>query len=110
MVRIFTSLAIVNSVALVATFLVGMIAFLSHAPGQPSDGSLRQVHIYLGLLTALLTLLVHCLIFTYLLGTGRWVKEVGLAYALPDEVLPRLTRELKRVTFPPALIAMLVTI
>jgi hypothetical protein len=38
------------------------------------------------------------------------VKEVGLAYDLPDAPLPKLTRELKRRTFPPALIAMLVTI
>jgi hypothetical protein len=53
---------------------------------------------------------VHCLIFTYFLGTGRWVKEVALAYQLPDEPWPKLTRALKRWTFPPALIAMLVTI
>ena len=46
--------------------------------------------------------------YTYFLGTGRWVKEVGLAYELPDDPLPRLTRELKRRTFPPALFAMLV--
>jgi hypothetical protein len=58
----------------------------------------------------LLTLFVHCLIFTYFLGTGRWVKEVALAYGLPDALLPRWTRQLKRGTFPPALCAMLVTI
>ena len=43
----------------------------------------------------------------YFLGTGRWVKEVGLAYQLPDDPHPRTTRELKRQTFPPALFAML---
>jgi hypothetical protein len=56
------------------------------------------------------TLLVHCLIFTYFLGTGRWVKEVKLAYDLPDAPLPRLTRDLKRTVFPPALFAMLIAI
>jgi len=35
---------------------------------------------------------------------------VALAYHLPDVPLPRLTRELKRRTFPPALAAMLVVI
>src|SRR5262249_34730031 len=69
-----------------------------------------HVHFILGLSGAILTLLVHCLIFTYFLGTGRWVKEVGIAYYLPDAPLPRLTRTLKRQTFPPALAAMLVTI
>src|SRR5207237_8547415 len=64
-------------------------------------------HFLIRLTAAMLTLLVHCLIFTYFLGTGRWVKEVKLAYDLPDAPLPRLTRELKRRVFPPALFAML---
>src|SRR5262249_17971029 len=44
------------------------------------------------------------------LGTGRFVKEVAIAYSLPDAPLPRRTRELKRRTFPLALLAMLVPI
>jgi hypothetical protein len=78
--------------------------------GAVSGAQVYLLHFVLGLSAAILTLLVHCLIFTYFLGTGRWVKEVGLAYRLPDEPLPKLTRELKRWTFPPALAAMLVTI
>jgi hypothetical protein len=35
---------------------------------------------------------------------------VGLAYELPDDPWPKLTRDLKRATFPPALFAMLITI
>src|SRR5258708_27603731 len=58
----------------------------------------------------MLTWFVHCLIFTYFLGTGRWVKEVKLAYNLPDQPLAKLTRELKRRGFPPALFAMLAAI
>src|SRR5262249_17977597 len=46
----------------------------------------------------------------YFLGTGRWVKEVAIAYQIPDQPLPKLTRELKRKTFPPALFAMLIVI
>ena len=38
------------------------------------------------------------------------MKEVALAYGLPNAPLPKLTRELKRRTFPPALFAMLVPI
>jgi hypothetical protein len=38
------------------------------------------------------------------------VKEVSLAYKLPDVPLPRLTRNLKRRTFPPALLAMLIPV
>lgn len=109
MTRIFTTLAVLNMLGLLASFLIGLLSRLQdgvHHPEDPTYG----IHFLLGLIVALLTLLVHCLIFTYFLGTGRWVKEVGLAYQLADEVLPRRTRELKRGTFPPALLAMLVTI
>jgi hypothetical protein len=69
-----------------------------------------MVHFLVGLFTGVAVLLVHCLIFTYFLGTGRWVREVSLVYQLPDEPLYKTTRELKRSTFPPALFAMLATI
>src|SRR5208283_4662333 len=109
MTRIFTFLASINAVALVLTYALGFMSQLRGAATNQDDPT-YLIHIVLGLCTALLTLLVHCLIFTYFLGTGRWVKEVGLAYQLPDEPLPKLTRELKRWTFPPALFAMLITI
>ena len=109
MKRIFITLAAVDGLALLASFATGLISKLSDGLSHP-ENSLYLMHFTLGLLTAVGTLFVHCLIFTYFLGTGRWVKEVGLAYHLPDEPLPRLTRELKRQTFPPALFAMLFTI
>jgi hypothetical protein len=102
MTRIFTTLAATDFLALIVTSAFGAAARYLETT--------YLVHFVLGLFTAILTLLVHCIIFTYFLGTGRWVKEVGLAYKLPDEPLPRLTRELKRRTFPPALAAMLITI
>ncbi len=109
MTRIFTTLATLDALALVATFLVGLLSRWRGSVHHPEDPT-YLVHFTLGLFTAIGTLLVHCIIFTYFLGTGRWVKEVKLAYRLPDEPLPRLTRELKRQTFPPALAAMLITI
>jgi hypothetical protein len=103
MTRIFTTLAATNALALLVTFAFGCLSkFLDH--------DLYLIHFNLGLFTAIGTLLVHCLIFTYFLGTGRWVKEVALAYGMPDRPWPKLTRELKRQTFPPALFAMLITI
>jgi hypothetical protein len=109
MTRIFLTLASVNALGLLATFVVGLLSMLRGGVEDPLDPT-YQIHFLLGLFTAIGTLLVHCIIFTYFLGTGRWVKEVGLAYALPDAPYPKLTRELKRATFPPALFAMLVTI
>jgi hypothetical protein len=109
MVPILARLAACNGLALVVTFLVGALSFLRGSRGQADDPT-YLLHIYLGLFSILSTLAVHCLIFIYFLGTGRWVKEVALAYRLPDDPLPRLTRDLKRRTFPVALLAMLVPI
>jgi len=105
MKRIFLNLAILDFLALIACFVWGFIF----------DPSIREdlnymVHFHLGLWSAIANLGVHCLIFIYFLGTGRWVKEVALAYELPDVPFPRLTRDLKRRTFPPALFAMLLPI
>ncbi|HEY7426332.1 MAG TPA: hypothetical protein VH682_19020 [Gemmataceae bacterium] len=109
MSRILARLAAFNFFVLLLTFAVG---WLSRWRGSLTNGddSTYMIHVYLGLLAVILTLGVHCLIFIYFLGTGRWVKEVALAYRLPDAPLPRLTRDLKRRTFPVALAAMLVPI
>ncbi len=95
--------------ALLTTFGVG---FASQATGglRNAEGSIYLLHFTLGLFSVLFAIGVHCLIFIYFLGTGRWVKEVTLAYGLPDEPLHKQTRELKRRTFPPALFAMLIAI
>ena len=108
MTRIFLTLAAFIILAMTATIIVGFLSFSLDVSDAKKDTFL--VHFNLGLVTVLGILLVHCIIFTYFLGTGRWVKEVGLAYELPDQNLPRLTRELKRGTFPPALFAMLTAI
>jgi hypothetical protein len=109
MSRIFTTLASLNALGLGATFVLGIISQLRGAAYQPG-GSIYLAHFNFGLFSAVGTLFVHCIIFTYFLGTGRWVKEVGLAYRLPDDPWPLLTRQLKRGTFPVALAAMLTTI
>lgn len=104
----FTALAAALTLGLLASIGVGFWSFFLTDPVAKKDVFI--VHFFLGLCTALGALLVHCIIFTYFLGTGRWVKEVGLAYGLPDQHQPRQTRELKRATFPPALFAMLTAI
>ena len=109
MARILARLAAFDLLALTAAFAVGVVSFLRGSRGQADDPT-YLLHVYLGLIAAIATLGVHCLVFIYFLGTGRWVKEVALAYRLPDAPLPRLTRDLKRRTFPPALLAMLVPI
>jgi len=108
MAQTFRSLAFLLTLAILLTMGVGFWSFFTE--GRSADKDLFIVHFVLGLSTALGCLLVHCLIFIYFLGTGRWVKEVAIAYKMPDEPWPKLTRELKRGTFPPALFSMLIAI
>jgi hypothetical protein len=108
MKRIFPILATLNAVALVVAFGIGLWSWLGGSLGK--DDGRYVMHFYCGLFGVILNLAVHSIVFIYFLGTGRWVKEVALAYALPDAPLPRLTRDLKRRTFPPALFAMLIPI
>ena len=103
MTRIFTTLASVNILAFVAAFGSGVLS-------APGDDSAYVVHFILGMAAVLLNLLVHCLIITYLLGTGRLIKEVTIAYGLPDDRWARPTRDLKRSNTPKAILAMLTSI
>jgi hypothetical protein len=110
MTRILVNLTALNLVALTATFGIGWLSFLSGGRANEADPT-YTLHIYLALISVTTTLGLHCLVFIYFLGTGRWVKEVSLAYGLTDyHPLPTLTRELKRRAFPAALFAMLVPI
>ncbi len=115
MTRIFVTMAGINRLALLVSFGLGAPYLLERLSGEAAplpyqpQGTV-SVHFIVGLFAVVFTLLVHCLIFTYFLGTGRWVKEVARAYGLPDQALPKQTRELKRVAFPPALFAMLTAI
>jgi hypothetical protein len=109
MTRIFATLATINIVAFVAAFGTGVASSLQHDSPQ-IDSSSYVVHFVLGLVAVLFNLMVHCLVLTYFLGTGRLVKEVTLAYQLPDERWARPTRDLKRKNTPGAILAMLLSI
>ncbi|MFO0866493.1 MAG: hypothetical protein U0744_17915 [Gemmataceae bacterium] len=109
MTRTFVALASLVMLLMIAAIGVGTWSFVLKLQGQRDD-NLFIIHFWLGLGTALAVLLVHCIIFTYFLGTGRWVKEVSIAYRLPDDPFYKETRTLKRKTFPPALFSMLIAI
>src|SRR5262249_15392728 len=102
-------LTAVNLMTLSAAFIVGWVSFFRQSLVTEGDDT-YMLHFVLGLAAGTTALFVHCIVFIYFLGTGRWVKEVAIAYGIPDQPLPKLTRELKRKAFPPALFAMLVPI
>jgi hypothetical protein len=93
--RIFLGLAITNGTMLLASFVFGFVAGGEIRPAH----YWRDVHFLLGLLTGVLTLMVHSIVFTYFLGTGKWVKEVVRVYQLPEWVSGQADRN-KRRAFP----------
>lgn len=107
---IFLGLACLNAVALFVTFSLGFFTEAGPALGpNTSLNHAHDVHFLAGLITAVFTLLVHSLAFTYFLGTGRWVQEVVGAYRLPGSMFER-SRSLKSRTFPFILGSMLLVI
>ena len=67
------------------------------------------VHVLLGVLAALSTVLVNSISVTYFIGTSRWCKEVTEAYHLAPELAQRSAR-LKRRSFVWALLGMLAAV
>ena len=65
-----------------------------------------QPHIWLGVASALVAVLVNCISVTYFIGTSRWCREVVEAYGL-DWELAESSRRLKRRSFPFAMLGML---
>jgi hypothetical protein len=84
MPRIFLTLAILS------TLLIGAALALGLGIGDPTVRTAEvQQRVSYHLLTALAALvfasLVHALVLTYFMGTGRWMEETCQAYALPDD-------------------------
>lgn len=86
MTRIFTVLAILSTLLLLVAFLLGLDI------GDPAVATrAAQQAVSRHFLTALAALvfaaLVHAIVLTYFMGTGRWMEETGRAYRLPDRWL-----------------------
>jgi hypothetical protein len=78
--RIFLTLAACSNLSLAITYILGWTVLdpqLPQARGLPLG-----VHMLSGLGALLLTLLVHAIVLTYFMGTGRWIEETSQAYRL----------------------------
>ncbi len=67
------------------------------------------IHIWLGIVAAMVNLLVHSISITYFIGTSRWCSEVVDAYELDPDLAAQSLR-LKRRSFPWALVGILTTL
>ena len=83
--RIFLTLASLSTLLLVAAFVLGMNI---DDPASATDASLASVRVHFlaavgGLMFAAL---VHAIVLTYFMGTGRWIEETGHVYPLPARI------------------------
>lgn len=84
MKRIFLGLVLAHT-ALAAVTLVLGFSFNPYSETRPS-------HWDAGLATCILTLLVHSVVLTYFVGTGRWVREVSDAYGFDSALYAKAWR------------------
>jgi hypothetical protein len=103
MSRILLGLAGLTGIILLLSFTVGFACegreyVHADVPLTPAQ-RLFTVHLLSGLLASLLSLLLHSLVFTYFIGTGRWVQEVVQAYGFPGSIWER-ARALKMRALP----------
>lgn len=98
MTRIFLTLAALS------TIMLGVALYLGLSIG---DARLRDpvvqngvaIHFLFGVATLVFAALVHSLVLTYFMGTGRWVEETSAAYRL-DPSFVETSRGLKWGVLP----------
>ena len=81
MTRIFLTLASVSTLLLLGVFGIGLNI---GDPKLPESQSLISWHLLLALSGLVFAALVHALVLTYFMGTGRWLEEVSQPYQLDD--------------------------
>jgi hypothetical protein len=108
MTRIFSALAILSNLVLLATFWLGW---------RIGDATSRELAVqgqvgfhFLAAVGALcFALLVHALVLTYFMGTGRWLEETCHAYHLGNEWQSR-SRNLKWRIYPAMILSLVLLI
>ncbi len=79
--RIFVPLSLVSLLLLSGAFLLGLNIDDPKVP-EPAVQQGVQWHFLLALSALCFTTLVHAIVLTYFMGTGRWIEETSAAYHL----------------------------
>jgi hypothetical protein len=111
MTRILITLASISLVLLVAAMMLGLTMGDLYAEPLASIDTMRwsTVHRLTGVAAALMVVFVESVIVTYFIGTSRWCREVVETYKL-DRSAIQASNQLKRKTFPWALMGMLTVV
>lgn len=77
--------------SLAGTALIAIVFFLGLGIDDPTSRDLAvqasvSKHIMTGLAGLVFAALIHAIVFTYFMGTGRWIEETSTAYRLSDDL------------------------
>ena len=96
MVRIFLPLSFLSSISLIIAMTLGLMIDDPKAHTIAAQTSV-QYH-FLAALTALVfATMVHAIVFTYFMGTGRWIEETSNVYRLDSAFHARSSKVKYRV-------------
>lgn len=82
--RIFFTLALFSSVMLIAAMSFGL-GIDNAASRDAAEQAIVLRHLILALGGLLVALMVHGLVLTYFMGTGRWIEETTTSYGLNEK-------------------------
>ncbi len=98
MSRIFPTLAVVAVVVMLVAFGLGWV--IEDAKSiEPAKMSQVSLHMFAGLGALVFVSLVHSIVLTYFMGTGRWLEETSKAYSLGNEYFAA-SKRIKYRTIP----------
>lgn len=108
MKRIFLTLAVLSTLVLGVAFALGWVI---DDPRSPESAVQDQIsfHFLTALAALVFATLVHALVLTYFMGTGRWMEETSNAYHLPDDWRQQ-SQKLKYRTLPAMSVCLLMLI
>lgn len=98
MTRIFLTLAIFSTAGLAAAFLLGLNIGDAHELTRSTQERV-SLHFLAGVAALVFAVLVHAIVLTYFMGTGRWLEETSQAYHLSDQ-WQQQSKTLKHRTIP----------
>ena len=93
MIRYFLVLAVTGDSLLVANFVLGLFAA---GEVRGPHAVWHGVHLLFSLLTVVVLLGIHSIVYTYFMATGKWAKEVVRVYQLPEWFVTQATRNKRR--------------
>jgi len=91
-------LATASNILFVVAFILGWLIRDVGAADRAMQSRV-SLHLLMGLGTLVAASLVHALVLTYFMGTGRWMEETGRVYRLAEDIRGQ-NQSLKYKTLP----------